>query len=231
MNGYQDVADYIAEQIANGNLQSGTRLPPERQFSKQLKISRLTLRAALIKLEADGLVYGKSRRGWFVSPSRFIYNLGQKANYNSMASAQGRVARIDLLGSGTVTSTNLPEPLRSKSGGEASYLKRVRYLDDRPVMFESIFLVSDAVPDVLGHNLCDSITNLLVRDYGIEIDREETNVRSALLDAGQAAAMGVAPGTHSLMIERLRFANGKLIEFDAEHWLPGAIELHIATPV
>ncbi len=229
MNGYQDAADHIAGQIAKGVLKPGTRLPPERQLSEQLKISRLTLRSALIKLEADGLVYGKSRRGWFVSPPRFIYDLGRKANYKAMASAQGRAARIELLGSGTASGAELPEALRSEGGGEASYLQRIRYLDDRPVMFESIFLASDAVPDVLGHNLSDSITGLLAEDYGIEIDREETNVRSSLLDADQAAAMEVAPGTHSLMIERRRFAAGKLIEFDAEHWLPGAIEIHIAT--
>lgn len=229
MSGYQDAADHIAEQIAQGVLKPGTQLPPERQLSEQLKISRLTLRSALIKLEADGLVYGKSRRGWFVSPPRFIYDLGRKANYKAMASAQGRAARIELLGSGTASGVDLPEALRSESG-EASYLQRIRYLDDRPVMFESIFLVSDAVPDVLGHNLSDSITGLLAEDYGIEIDREETNVRSALLDADQAAAMAVAPGTHCLMIDRRRFAEGKLIEYDAEHWLPGAIEIHISTP-
>lgn len=228
MTGYQEAADYIAAQIAKGVLKPGAQLPSERQLSEELDISRLTLRSALIKLEADGLVYGRSRRGWYVSPPRFIYDLGRKANYKAMAKAQGREARIDLLDSGLAKGRDLPERMRELYRSKAFYLHRIRHLDCRPVMFETIFLAADTVPGLLERNLSDSITGLLADDYSIEIDREETSVRSALLDSAQAAALAVAPGTHCLMIERKRFSDNRLVEFDAEFWLPGAIEIRVS---
>lgn len=227
MTGYQDAADYIAAQISKGVLKPGTQLASERQLSEELNISRLTLRSALIKLETDGMIYGKSRRGWFVSPPRFIYDLNRKANYKEMAEAQGRTAQIELLGSGQMKGVDLPPHMREHHRSRAFYLQRIRYLDGRPVMFETVYLASNMVPGLLEHNLSDSVTGLLAEDYRIEIDREETSVRSALLDASQAAALAVAPGTHCLMIERGRFTDNRLVEFDAEYWLPGAIEIRL----
>jgi DNA-binding GntR family transcriptional regulator len=228
MTGYQDVVDYFADQISQGMLRPGTQLPSERKLSEELDISRLTLRSALIQLEVNGLVYGRSRRGWFISPPRFIYDLGRKANYKAMAKAQGREARIDLLDSGQAKACDQLGHVRALHHGNAFYLHRIRHLDGRPVMFETIFLAADIVPGLLEHNLSDSITELLAEDYCIEIDREETSVRSALLDSVQATALEVAPGAHCLTIERKRFSNGRQVEFDAEFWLPGAIEIHVS---
>ena len=228
MAGYQEAADFIAAQITDGLLKPGTQLSSERQLSDELKISRLTLRSALIKLEADGLIYGKSRQGWFVSPPRFIYDLDRRANYMALADAQGRTARIDLLDSGMIKK-GLPQSMHEHHHSRAFYLHRTRHLDGRPVMFETIYLAADAVPGLLKHNLSDSITGLLAEDYHIEIDREDTSVRSALLDPSQAAALAVAPGTHCLMIERHRFTSKLLVEFDTEYWLPGAIEIRLSS--
>jgi DNA-binding GntR family transcriptional regulator len=228
MAGYQEAADFIASQISDGLLKPGTQLASERQLSEELRISRLTLRSALIKLEADGLIYGKSRQGWFVSPPRFVYDLDRRANYMAMAQAQGRTARIDLLNSGLLKK-RLPQGMLDHDHRRAFFLQRTRHLDGRPVMFETIYLAADTVPGLLDHNLSDSITDLLAADYQIEIDREETSVRSALLDPSQASALAVAPGTHCLMIERLRFTKDQLVEFDAEYWLPGAIEIRLTS--
>lgn len=228
MKGYQEAADFLAAQIASGALRPGTRLASERQLSEELNISRVTVRAALAKLEADGLIYGKSRRGWFVSPPRFVYHLDRRANYKAMALAQGRRARIDLLACGRPPAEELPAPMRAQGRDGAYRLQRIRHLDDRPVMFETIYLRADALPGLPEHDLAGSVTQLLADDYRIEITREDTGVRSSLLEPAQAAALGVAPGTPCLMIERRRYAGDRLVEFDSESWLPGAIEIRLS---
>ncbi|AOV16530.1 hypothetical protein BJI67_05090 [Acidihalobacter aeolianus] len=229
MSGYQEAADYIAAQISDGQLKPGEQLVSERQLSETVKVSRQTLRAALLKLEADGLIYGVSRRGWFVSPPRFVYDLERRANYKAMAEAQGRRPEIRLLESGRVRLREVPTAARDRLGSSVCRLRRVRFLDGRAVMSETIYLAAEVLPGVLGRNLADSVTALLKDGYGIDIDREETQVRSTLLDATQAAALGVAPATHCLSIERARYSGKVLIEFDVECWLPGAIEIRLTS--
>ena len=62
--------DIVTEQIRNAILNEHyppeTRLPPERALSKQLGVNRLTLRAALAHLEAEGLLQPRHGQGVFV---------------------------------------------------------------------------------------------------------------------------------------------------------------------
>ena len=50
------VADRLRGEILAGRIAAGSRLPSERELSLALGVNRLTLRAALARLEAQGLV-------------------------------------------------------------------------------------------------------------------------------------------------------------------------------
>ena len=53
--------------ILEGSLQAGEKLPPERELAKQFDVSRPSLREAIQKLEAKGLVNRRQGGGTFVS--------------------------------------------------------------------------------------------------------------------------------------------------------------------
>jgi DNA-binding FadR family transcriptional regulator len=50
------VTEQLRTQILSGGFAPGSRLPPERELATQLGVNRLTLRAALSRLEALGLI-------------------------------------------------------------------------------------------------------------------------------------------------------------------------------
>lgn len=62
----QRLTDALAEQIGQGVLAAGVRLPPERTLAQALRISRNTVVAAYGELEARGLVRAHVGRGTFV---------------------------------------------------------------------------------------------------------------------------------------------------------------------
>lgn len=55
------IAKYLETLIVEGTLKPGETLPPERELAQRLSVSRPSLREALLKLEAKGLLQG--RRG------------------------------------------------------------------------------------------------------------------------------------------------------------------------
>ena len=63
---YQHIADQIRELIDRGGFEAGTRLPPERDLAQQFKVSRPSLREALIALDVEGRVEVRSGSGVFV---------------------------------------------------------------------------------------------------------------------------------------------------------------------
>ena len=63
---YRQIADQIADLIERGEYGVGSRLPPERDLAKQLKVSRPSVREALIALEVQGYVEVRVGSGVYV---------------------------------------------------------------------------------------------------------------------------------------------------------------------
>lgn len=56
----------LAAFLLDGSFETGSQLPPERELMNQLRISRSTLREALITLEKNKLIESRRGVGWFV---------------------------------------------------------------------------------------------------------------------------------------------------------------------
>ncbi|MCA9948799.1 MAG: FadR family transcriptional regulator [Anaerolineales bacterium] len=63
----EETARQIVEMIRNGRYSSGDQLPGERQLSKDLQVGRTSVREAIRRLEAMGLVEVQQGRGTFVN--------------------------------------------------------------------------------------------------------------------------------------------------------------------
>lgn len=67
---YRQVADQLRALIDSGEYAVGSRLPTERDIAEQLKVSRPTVREALIALEVEGVVEVRGGAGVFVQAAK-----------------------------------------------------------------------------------------------------------------------------------------------------------------
>jgi len=58
----------LDEMLRENRFQPQSRLPPERELARQLAVSRMSLRAGLERLEADGRIWRHVGQGTFVGP-------------------------------------------------------------------------------------------------------------------------------------------------------------------
>ena len=63
---YVQIRNQLRERILNGDMPTGTQLPPERALARSLGVSRTTVVSAYDELEAEGLVEGYVGRGTIV---------------------------------------------------------------------------------------------------------------------------------------------------------------------
>ncbi len=64
---YQVIVDTVTEQISDGGLLPGQKLPSYDQLADAYDVSRSTVRTALMILEERGLVVGRPGKGVFVA--------------------------------------------------------------------------------------------------------------------------------------------------------------------
>lgn len=89
----------LRAQILGGTLGAGARLPPERELSARFGVNRVTVRAALARLEAEHLVTVRQGSGYTVRPWRRTGGPDLIASITALAAASGDRAAIaeDLL--------------------------------------------------------------------------------------------------------------------------------------
>lgn len=64
---YEEISNYLKNEINNGILKPGDRLPTEMELAKEFHVSRITSKRALEELRARGLIYRVRGSGSFVA--------------------------------------------------------------------------------------------------------------------------------------------------------------------
>lgn len=73
---YEQIYKYIREEVVNGNIPCGTRLPSSRGMATHLEVSRNTVDMAYGQLLSEGYIESVPKKGYFVSALDTLYSEG-----------------------------------------------------------------------------------------------------------------------------------------------------------
>lgn len=217
----------LQEQIEHGLLPPGSKLPAERKLSEVFDTTRITLREALVQLEAMGLVYREERRGWFISPPRLAYDLIRRSHFHAMVSAQGRVAQTQVLSARLQpASAMICAMLELPALSSVIQICRARRIDQRLVLYVEHYLKPEFFPGILDFDMEQSLTELYARQYDLRYGQVRFEMVPTALHAEAAAALKVSVGSPGLRIARINYdQRGRLIDCDLEYWRHDAIHV------
>jgi DNA-binding GntR family transcriptional regulator len=227
---YKTIVDHIKQQIQQGSLPVQDKLPSERQLSDQFDASRIIAREALLQLEKEGLIYRLNRRGWFVSPSRIIYDPTSPATFNQMLKQQNRSGlTLPISSELTEAPTEVAEAMQLSEGSPVYLIQRLRSVEQRPILIEQIYVDANLCPGLLKHDFSQSLTEIFDNHYNKNVVKTDVSMYPTSLDESYAQQLQVSPGSPCLEIKRSRYTdNGKVLEYDIELWRHDSLELRIS---
>ncbi|MDC7829983.1 MULTISPECIES: UTRA domain-containing protein [Pseudomonas] len=230
--GASAIRQALQEQIAHGLLLAMERLPSERQLSELFATTRITLREALLQLEALGLIYREERRGWFVAPPRLAYNPLARTHFHAMVEAQGRRPATEVLAARQMlASAEICRLLELPALSSVYQIRRVRRVDGRLVLYVEHYLNAAYFPGLLEHDLQRSLTELYRDRYDIRYGEVRFEILPTALLPEAAQALRVAQGSPALHITRINHdQQGRLIDCDLEFWRHDAIQVRVEVP-
>ncbi len=226
---YVRIRDHFAALIEAHALAPGAKLPPERVLQDQFKVTRNTIRQALIQMEIEGLAYRERRRGWFLSPPRITYDPTTNASFTESVARQGRIPGTEVLSKERIVAGAWEAANLGCSVGDPVFLvRRLRSVDGRVVLIEHLHVNVGHCPDLLEFPLDSSLTRFMSEHYGIIECRTQVSMRPTAMPKSEAQALGVAVGMPSLCISReIRDQFDRIIEFDQEFWRHDALEIKV----
>ncbi|MGR5236430.1 phosphonate utilization transcriptional regulator PhnR [Vibrio alfacsensis] len=224
---YVKIKDSIVEQIEAGMLCPRQKLPAERKLAESFDTTRVTLREALSLLEAEGRIYREDRRGWFISPEPLCYDPTLTVNFSTMAQAQNRIPKTQLLtAKSTLANKQAARLLGLQPFSDIYCIDRVRYLDDRPVAYVTSYIRPDIFPNLLDFDFSDSLTDVYREHFSVRYQKTRYRIVTSTLMGEMAQALRTTSGTPAMVIERINYdQNGAQVSCDIEYWRHDAISI------
>jgi GntR family transcriptional regulator len=198
-----------------GRLDVGDAIPPERQLSADLGVSRLTLRAALDELVREGYLVRRRGAGTFVSEPKIAQELTMTSFTEDMRRRGLRPAsktldlRVEPAGArfGRIFHVSPSEPI--------VVAKRLRLADGETMAIETLHVRESHVPGLTAKDLeRQSFYELLEERYGITIVSGIQSIEPTVTGGEESNALGVPLHSPAFLFERTtRGQNGDVVEF------------------
>ena len=198
---YHGVREQLLDRLEM--MAAGEQLPPERELSQSLGVSRMTLRRAIDDLVGRGAV---RRR-----PGSGVFALGPKLDPGLVATSFTADMRARGLRPGGRTlaferrsaGARVGHRLQISPTARVVRVTRLRLADGEPMAIEELHVPDALVPGLDAADLQDaSFYDLLRSRYGVRVVRGVQTIEPTVLDEDEAQALDVPVHSPALQFER-----------------------------
>lgn len=211
---YLQLAAHAARAIEEGRLPEGAQLPPERDLALLADVSRVTVRKAVARLQAEGLVEPRRGAGSFVRPPppKLEQSLSRLTSFTEYMRARGKDSSSTVLVAGLF----MPAPEESlalgiAAEGRVARIERLRAADGQVIAWERSSLPPDVLPDP---RVVETSLYTVLRERGQAPVRAIQRITAVNLSPAEARMLRLPEGAAALRIDRTGYvATGRPVEF------------------
>jgi GntR family transcriptional regulator len=198
--------------LATRKLAPGDILPSERQLCLDYGVSRITVRKAIEKTVADGLLVSVPGKGTFVA-ARTARSRLHLASFSEEMSRMGLEPSTKVLTLvREVPPARTAEALALPAGGEAFRVRRLRLADGLQISVDDGWYPAHLFPGLDELDLTQSLYKAMTETYGRRIDRAEQTVRAGEPDQEMAQLLGMNGRRPVLVADRVSYSGELAVE-------------------
>ena len=204
---YVQSAESLLEQIVTGKLSPEEQLPSERELSKQLNVSRMTLRAALRVLNNKGLLDRRPGDGTYIAKPKIERQADKLVPFTEGMRKRGYQvsARLIVLEQ-RLAEVSIASKLNIPVSSLVYYCQRLRLINQEPVMLEQFSMPVHRFPDLENYDLEKrSFYGIAESEYGISIRQAQQSLEAVAATEFEADLLGIEPGAPLMLERRLAF--------------------------
>lgn len=190
------------------------RFPTDRELVEHYDVSRQTVREAIRRLRARGIVERHRGRGSFVRTEQLHQPVGTLYSLFREVERRGHEQRSEVLALRTCTHAETATQLGLPRDTELIVLARLRFVDGVPLAMDTVWLPGD-----LGRHLLDAdmthtaLYDELERRAGVTVDATEEVILPVVPDTDTRELLELDDDEAVFRVERRGFADGRPVEW------------------
>ncbi len=209
---WQQVLDDLERRIASGDIVD--RFPTDKELTEHYGVSRHTVREAVQRLRARGLVDRHRGRGSFLNEAMLTQPLGGLYSLFRAVEEAGLEQRSEVLFLGPDRDERAADHLGLPPRAELVRLERVRYAGGEPLAIDDTWLPADIGRSVLDADFSRAaLYDLLSELSAVRITAADETLTPVVPDDRLIEVLQLAPGEGLLRVERLASSGERPVEY------------------
>ena len=183
---YRQIQASLKEKITSGVYEEGGLLPSENELCVEFNATRMTVRQALNELVREGYITRQHGKGSTVSASRKSLGLLSLKGWTEVVVASDRHGKTLVLEGPVLRKledTAFKPLIDNEKHEEFIFFKRLRLVEDSPVMYEHTYIPNGNLPNFIQEPLLEgSLFRTLLIKYQIDVQSMTQEVRAVAAD-------------------------------------------------
>lgn len=202
---YLQLKASLVSEINAGRYNSNRRLPSERELASRYKVSRMTVRQALLELAHEGAIYTRVGKGTFLSQPKIDQQLRALTGFSQDVRARGSKPSSRVLQAKVIAAPpEIAAALRGAPNLEVVFISRLRLADGVPLAIENAYLPFALFPKLLSHDFAiESLYEVLQNEYDIRLTQAEQTIEASLAEPFELKLLKLRAPAAVLRIQRL----------------------------
>jgi GntR family transcriptional regulator len=209
---WQRVLADLEDRLERGEITG--RFPTDRELVEHYGVSRHTVREAVRRLRARGIVERHRGRGSFVRPDQLQQPVGTLYSLFREVERRGHEQRSQVLELRACDDPETALRLGLPRDADLVVLARLRFVDDTPLAIDTAWLPADIGEAILDADFSrTALYDVLEERVGLRIDAAEETIEPVLPADDERDLLETEPDEALFRIERRGWSEARLVEW------------------
>jgi len=202
---YEQLISYFKLMISTGELKEGEQVVTENDICEALGISRTTVRQAMDKLVAAGLLVRYRGKGTFIGNAKMRRSMNYLYNFTENMHELGVTPSSKVLLAAVEEADDLVRKKLEFPFDQAKvfHLRRVRCGDGEPILFEDTFIPYYLTEGIEEYDFAqNSLYDILTNRYNLNLYHAKETIEAVVLGKTEAMQLGTRAGSAGYRIMR-----------------------------
>jgi len=212
---YIQLFDILKGKIETGEWAVDSQIPTEDELCRLYEVSKATVRLAVAELVRNGYLLKQQGRGTFVCKRVIPEGLSMLTSFRELMIEAKVVFTTKVLAQTVLMPTDdLDLKLDIPEDSHVIYIKRLRYVEDEPVLLQESYIQHSLCPQLLQDDLeNNSLIEILENKYQLRITKVQDFIEVTPVSDAEGSLLGLETGTPALLLEQRFFAGSREIMY------------------
>ncbi len=226
---YLQLYEILRGKIESGDWAVDTQIPTEEDLCKTYEVSKATVRIAVSELARQGYLRRQQGKGTFVCKRIIPEGLSMVTSFKELMLEAGVNFSTEVLARTVIMPIDdLHIKLDITEDKHIIYIKRLRLIDNEPILLQETYMPHHICPLPLEEDLeNNSLLEILEKKCGVKITSVQDYIGIAYLNEEEGRLLGLPEGAAALLVEQIFYSGKSKIKYTRSIKRPDRFKLFI----